>query len=256
MPACGFTLIELLVVIAVIAILASLLLPALARARITADGAACRSNARQMGLGLGLYVNDGGFYPGVAPSYGLPWYRVLEPCVKAKWPDSEGPFTGVFACPSYNHLPGKYGRFSGEGGPLDAGTGAYGYNFSDTYWGIPDYQSRGLGGFTKAESGIGMPLKESQIAKPSDLIAITDSVFRPKSIGWGYILTSVEALSEPMFTGDGEIDPHVLRSYGRRHGGRFNVLFCDGHVENLKTNDLFNTRLDTVRRRWHWNHLP
>src|SRR6185436_15257746 len=90
-------------VIAIIAILASLLLPALARAKETARGVKCIGNLRQIGLGSALYADDFEYFPaGVLPGI-TQWDLTLTPYVGGNRELTVADIEGrgaVFACPS------------------------------------------------------------------------------------------------------------------------------------------------------------
>lgn len=118
---------ELLVVIAIIGILASLLLPGLTHAKASAYSAKCKSNLRQIGLSLLMYVGDHSVYPrnddayaqwsGWAPALNGYLLQPLERnnllSIRSQipwWP------TGVFLCPA-----DKRTAWHGAGG-------SYGYN--------------------------------------------------------------------------------------------------------------------------------
>ncbi|MDB5297757.1 MAG: hypothetical protein JWO31_3740 [Phycisphaerales bacterium] len=80
----GFTLVELLVVIGIIALLISILLPAMSRAREEAKATQCLSNLRQLGMALQSYANDNKDKVPVGYWSGQPWngYALVAPGYK------------------------------------------------------------------------------------------------------------------------------------------------------------------------------
>ena len=82
----AFTLVELLVVIAIIAMLVTLLLPAVQSAREAARRASCINNLRQVGLGLMNYESSNGFFPFGSdyPESTTTWATLILPFVEAQ----------------------------------------------------------------------------------------------------------------------------------------------------------------------------
>lgn len=254
----AFTLIELLVVIAIVAGLASLLLPALARAKTTAQSVKCRSNQRQMGLATSMYVADFGAYhrglwthPGAAP-WGY-WVDQLQPYTGHTWTNE------LYRCagnPLRRALTPMVSRPS-------AGFGGVGFSFApETDYSINDAGAGGGGiGFaTRDEAGRPQGyVFEAQVVSPSQMLAIGDSVltyyteWANRRGGGPYHEESPFSRHAYVTTTTAAHTPERVSAQARRHNGRFNVVFCDGHVESLKTNQLFGSTA-RVLRRWNRDH--
>ena len=229
----GFTLIELLVVIAIIATLASLLLPALARAKVAAKNTAFKSNLRQLGLALTLHADEQDAYPhGADFSRGALWYNELGPYYSGA--------QRVLDCPGYK---GKKG-FTWFPGFFAYNGGSYGYNGfgsrSKAYVYLSSADLLGIGGDKPADpSSPVVAVSPTRVMVPSEMIAIADSMETAFSSVPGIYLTLVDG---------GRVAP-------LRHNGGANIAFCDAHVENMPNSRLAEPS-DSARRRWNNDNEP
>jgi prepilin-type N-terminal cleavage/methylation domain-containing protein/prepilin-type processing-associated H-X9-DG protein len=207
----AFTLIELLVVIAIIAILSAMLLPMLAKGKLSAQCAACESNLRQLGLATALYwdENSGNSFAyrlGVTNNGTLYWFGWID----NTQPEGHRPFNLSLSV-LYPYLNGNNVRLC-----------------PSPVWGSPQFRlkgtnvifSYGCNGFVFGGPGHAV-VNEKGLSHPTTTALFADAAQVDPFSG-----------SNPVFQEWYYLDTSKNQPNGHfRHSQKANVAFADGHVD-------------------------
>ena len=250
----GFTLVELLVTVSIIAVLLSLLLPAIRGSIEAARSAKCRMNLRMIAADFALFADDELYADrGDDPDRLMSDNRfMLSTFVESEYrmdefssmttgqigPHRELPRSGQFEylqCPS--HRPAEPLRVVRQGpcyqfGFDPAPSISYGFNFR-LY--RRDASLFGLNQFVVLNSRIlsqsNVPLVFDVDWKADAAQGVPDAVFGAPSLG----------STGPYLANDKYWNP------GKRHSGSMNVAFVDGHVDSTS---------DPLAETWRWDFEP
>jgi len=226
----GFTLIELLVVVSIIALLVSMLLPALGKARDQAKSVVCQARLSQLNLMMQYYFDhSNGIYPPSLSTEGkgaglryVTWIERIVTVGKIENP-------AFFRCPSDRNS--AWTKFDSLFNYYAASS--YGLNFAFLSFGREDM------GWNSNLYASGMPkIRISHVKDPYQTIMVADSGRDDGVLSSTYVVSPLVGGNLPV---------------ANRHRGKVNVLWCDGHVAPI-TRDRIVDHYDGEQNWYYWNN--
>jgi prepilin-type processing-associated H-X9-DG protein/prepilin-type N-terminal cleavage/methylation domain-containing protein len=212
--ACAFTLVELLVVIGIIALLISILLPSLSKAREMGKSVKCLSNLRQLGMATVGYANEGKSYlpyPTTTQGEQVLWFNCVDPYLQKLSPPSGR--TGVASNREYSPFKQCVVFDEFDGGVQNSGGQNQNKEFARTY---------------KMNSHLrhnnpASQMKVSEIREPTNVVLFGDATSLDQT---GPVDNQWES-GQFSF----EVDDKTQAGPALRHLKGANIAFVDGHAE-------------------------
>jgi prepilin-type N-terminal cleavage/methylation domain-containing protein/prepilin-type processing-associated H-X9-DG protein len=239
----AFTLVELLVVIAIIALLMSILMPVLSKAKEQTRNLVCRSNLRQYGIAGTMYLDDNeGTFP---PTHQYLFTTIWSACQwhdEERWATVDGPMwpyleaRKIHLCPTFNGIAKNIGQNHPFHDPKIPVVPQYGYSMNAF-----------LGPYEAPWEASGRFEKVTKIKRPANVFFFSEENM------WLILGLSYTVLNDTnLWIGapyDNDYDffgTFHNAPKGDKNRGTCNAVFVDGHVEKL---DLMDGTFDEAREK-------